>query len=513
MIGRIALGVLLLAGSVVSVLGESAETAAEQLARRPWTETRTGHFNVYSCGEIRDISRVAARLEQFRQAYAVLAGAAAVSSPPIVVMAYPDHAEMEPFLPLYQGRPASMTAFFHHGVDENLIVLPLTGVGTNAMQVIYHEYTHLLLRHNDAFWPLWLKEGMAEIYATFEVTGPHSARIGQPLDRHLSLLAGQPMMPLSELFAVTHDSPQYNESEHQGVFYAESWLLTHYLMLGDNPALKARFGQLTVLLSQGRALTEAFTMAFHVTLPAMDKQLKDYLERGKFEPLTLTIGSDLTASQVISTRRIAPVEIWFHLSDQLMRVGRLESAEACLKHAILVAPKSPLGYEGMGLLAAEADKPDLAVNDLQEALDLGSTSYLAHYTYASERLKLSAASKDEYRRVPNPAATEIRSELQKSLMLMPDFGPAHHLLGFFEMVQGDDLNAAQEHLKRAIQLDPEDESYQLSLAQAQMRANDNAAARRTLEHLRLPYVDEHIRALAADLIKELGQRVDAAPGM
>jgi hypothetical protein len=45
-----------------------------------------------------------------------------------------------------------------------------------------------------------------------------------------------------------------------------------------------------------------------------------------------------------------------------------------------------------------------------------------------------------------------------------------------------------------------------------MRANDTAAARRTLEHLRLPYVDEHIRALAADLIKELGQRVDAAPG-
>ena len=37
-------------------------------------------------------------------------------------------------------------------------------------------------------------------------------------------------MPLHELFAVTHNSPQYNESTRQGMFYAESWLLTHFLM-------------------------------------------------------------------------------------------------------------------------------------------------------------------------------------------------------------------------------------------------------------------------------------------
>ena len=161
-------------------------------------------------------------------------------------MAFPDHESMKPFLPLYQGQPANLAAFFQRGSDENLIVLALPGTNSafTDMEVIFHEYTHLLFRRNDRIWPLWLKEGMAEVYSTFETTG-YNARIGDPIGHHLRLLAQQPLMPLAELFAVTHDSPQYNERERQGIFYAESWLLTHFLMAGDNPAYQAHFRQFT----------------------------------------------------------------------------------------------------------------------------------------------------------------------------------------------------------------------------------------------------------------------------
>src|SRR5690349_11335959 len=134
----------------------------QSLVERPWYETRTAHFQTFSCGETQEVARLSARLEQFREAYSVLAGGQAVASPPIVVMAYPDHSSMEPFLPLYHGKPANLTAFFKPGSDENLIVLPLDS--SVSLEAIFHEYTHLLLRHNDPVWPLWLKEGMAEIY-------------------------------------------------------------------------------------------------------------------------------------------------------------------------------------------------------------------------------------------------------------------------------------------------------------------------------------------------------------
>ena len=95
------------------VAGAFTALAAEvPLAQRPWLEVSTAHFNFYSCGSLRDVDKLAARLEQFASAYAQLAGAQAVASPPIVVMAFPDRQTMEPFLPLYHGQPATIAAFF-----------------------------------------------------------------------------------------------------------------------------------------------------------------------------------------------------------------------------------------------------------------------------------------------------------------------------------------------------------------------------------------------------------------
>src|SRR5579862_3511223 len=56
---------------------------APDLLSRAWFQSRTAHFNIYSCGDAQEVARVAARLEQFREAYSILAGAQAVKSPPI----------------------------------------------------------------------------------------------------------------------------------------------------------------------------------------------------------------------------------------------------------------------------------------------------------------------------------------------------------------------------------------------------------------------------------------------
>jgi tetratricopeptide (TPR) repeat protein len=487
--------------AVSTALGE---TGGNSIVQRNWYEIRTAHFNIYSCGSTQEVSRISARLEQFREAYSALAGTNAVASPPIVVMAFPDHKSMEPFLPLYQGKPVNLAAFFHRGSDENLIVLALSGTGSDSLEVIFHEYTHLLLRRNDRIWPLWLKEGMAEIYSTFEASG-RGAHIGRPIDHHLHLLGQKPFMSLSDLFAVAHDSSQYNEREHQGIFYAESWLLTHYLMLGDNPAHKAHFSQLTTLLRQGQTPAQAFTNAFRTTLPAMEAQLRRYLERGKFESLALAVNADLSAPRAMTRRSIAPVETCFYLGNELLRIDRLEPAQKYFEQAQKFAPTSPLPFEGLGLLAAERKKSDEAVRQLRESLQHGSKSFLAHYTFAKERFHLTADSKERYTTLDKELATEIRTELLKSIALMPDFGPAHQLLGFFEMVQGEDLAAAEQHLRKSVQLEPENQWYLLALAQAQMAQKNSDGARHTLEPLRLPYVEAKLRAHAEELIQEIGR--------
>jgi len=336
---------VLLASGLASV---AAPANNVPLVQRPWFETRTAHFNIYSCGAPQDVYKLSARLEQFCQAYTLLIRTPMAPSPPIVVMAFPDHESMKLFLPLYQGRPANLAAFFQRGSDENLIVLglPDTNSAYTDLEVIFHEYTHLLYRHNDRIWPLWLKEGMAEVYSTFETTGSH-ARIGKPIEQHLRLLKQQPLMPLAELFAVAHDSPQYNERDRQGIFYAESWLLTEFLMAGDNPAYRTRFGQFTPLLIQGQFPETAFTNAMQASLPMVEAELRRYLKSGRFAPIELTLPTDVSSPITLTTRSLTPVEAYFRLGDELLRVNQPEAAGSYFRQAQKLAPASPLPYEGL----------------------------------------------------------------------------------------------------------------------------------------------------------------------
>ncbi len=488
----------LLVYAAVSACGQAEKSALLQR----WFEARTAHFNTYSCGPTQEVARLAARLEQFRDAYAQLAGTEAVASPPILVMAFPDQASMTPFLPLYDGKPANLAGFFARVSDENLIVLSLAGAGAGSLEVILHEFAHSLLRHNERFWPMWLNEGMADVYSTFEVTGDHSTRIGRPIERHVGLLKQKPLLPLSELFAVRRDSPEYNERERQGVFYAESWLLTHYLMLGNNADHKARFGQLTVLLRQGQPAEAAFTNALRVSLATMEKELGEYLKLGKFEPMTLPVRANLHAPQALAWRELSAAEICFRLGYELLRVGRPEAAEPYFVHTRELAPASALAVEGPGLLASERGKPAEAAAYLHEAILRGSSNFLVHFVYAREKYRLTAKTPDNYSPLAEPEAAEIRGELRKSLALMPFFAPAHHLLGFFELVQGENPAEARQHLQRAIQLEPENQAYVLTLAQAQFTNPEEA--RRTLAPLRLPYVDKQVRAHAEAMLKQIG---------
>lgn len=476
------------------------------LIGRHWFAARTPHFQTYSCGPTQEVAKLTARLEQFRVAYEALAGTQAVASPPIEVIALPDHESLEHFVPLYQGQPINLSGFFHRGSDENLIVLSLTNNGPDALATIFHEYAHLLLRRNQQFWPMWLNEGMADIYATFEVTGDHEARVGKPQEIYLSILTKEPLAPLSALFAVTHDSPEYNERERQGMFYAQSWLLTHYLMIG-NPARRSGLAEFTVLLRQGQPPEQAFANAFRSSLSNVEKELARYSQQGHFGSLALAVRTSLLKSQPMATRAVGSAETCFRLGDELLRVGREAEAESYFSRAGKLAPASPLSYEGLGLLAAERGQHREAIEQLKEAIRRGSTSFLAHYAYAREELILSARAPDTYTRLEGSEAAEVRKELETALTLMPEFGPAHHWLGFLQLIQAEDFASAAQHLKKAIDLEPDNPAYLLTLAQVQLAERNPGAARVSLEPLCRPYVNAKLRAHAEEMLKGMGSAV------
>ena len=290
---------------------------------------------------------------------------------------------------------------------------------------------------------------MAEIYSTFQTSG-YSAYIALPIEHHLELLQSQPLLPLKELFAVGHDSPEYNERTLQGMFYAESWLLTHYLMAGDNPVLKERFKQFTPCCTRVRHRSRPSRTRCRFPCPRWKRSCAAILSGGQFTGISFALPDNVAAPKGFATRWLTPVENYFRLGDELFRIGRMAAAERMFAAAQLLAPASPLPYEGLGLLAAEREQTDEALRQLHAAIERGSTSFLAVFPpRVGDCIIAPPSHPDDPSRLPKDVAGEIHADLLRSLTLMPDFGPAHELFGIVELARGGSVPLAEQHLELA----------------------------------------------------------------
>ena len=117
---RVRLWVVLLSGLLPGVA--AAQTPDFSAVHAPWFEVRTAHFQVYSCGTPQLVYKLTGRLEQFCKAYALMAGSAAVASPPIVVSGVPGSRAGEAISAAVSGAAGQTGGFFKRGEDENLIV-------------------------------------------------------------------------------------------------------------------------------------------------------------------------------------------------------------------------------------------------------------------------------------------------------------------------------------------------------------------------------------------------------
>jgi tetratricopeptide (TPR) repeat protein len=472
------------------------------LARRPWVEMRSEGFCAYTSGSTQMMAMVLARLEQFRFAYSQMAGPQTVVSQPIEVYAFESNADFSPFKPVYEGRPSNVAGYFMRRSDSLIIALSLSADITNTLRVLFHEYTHFLLRKNH-HWPTWLSEGMAELYSTLELQGD-SVVLGRPPPDHLRTLADEPLVPLQRLFAVTHESPDYNESDKQGVFYAQSWLLTHYLATGDDVARRKRFGNYTNLARDERAPENAFVRAMSTSLPAMEKELKNYLVQGRFKPLTLKAGS--RPRVYMNQRPLGHAEMSFLLGYLLLQLKREDEGRQFFAEALRLGPKEPYGHQGLGLIEAYQKHSGEAIRHLEQAQRLGAKSYLFHYWLGRERLMLLKDSDGSFRTLSPEKASQlngIRSSLGESIRLMPRFPLAHYYLGFLELLQGDNLFSAETHLADAYRLVPDESRFGLTLAQAYLAQQKEEVARILLKEISETGVTREAKAEATRMLGQI----------
>ena len=88
------------------------------------------------------------------------------------------------------------------------------------------------------------------------------------------------MLPLERLFAVTNGSPEYNTQTHAGVFYSQSWALTHMLMV--DPRYRGKVKQFQQRIAGGMTSASAFADVYAMTPAAVAKDLANYVQRNQY---------------------------------------------------------------------------------------------------------------------------------------------------------------------------------------------------------------------------------------
>jgi tetratricopeptide (TPR) repeat protein len=480
-------------------------TAPAVSAKETWTQVRSKNFILIGNASEKEIREVATKLEQFRDVTSRLLSKANFNSPvPTKVVVFKSGSSYKPYKPLYQGKPANVSGYFQPGRDVNYITLTIEQADDNPYDVIFHEYVHLLVANNLTSTPLWFNEGLAEYYSTFEVTdGDKKAWVGKPKGYHVRLLREEKLLPLQTFFGVDHDSPLYNERNKQSIFYAQSWALIHYLLLGNEGKRAPQLNRFIDLVSGGAKLEDAFKEAFQMDFATLEKELKKYVQRDTYPVTIATFTRKLEFDAEMQSSTLTEAEALATLGDLLLHINRLEDAEARLQQAVTLDPKLSAAQSSLGIIRLKQRRYAEARGALQQAVAADPHNYLAHDYYAYVISRMDASEGQSVSAYSSGDLREMRASLKKAIELKPDFPESYHILAFVNLVAGEDVDESINMLKKALTLSPGNQSYVFVLAQLYMQKRDFETARRLITPMIRSGNDASLRASAEALLKSM----------
>jgi len=467
------------------------------VAKDTWTSIQSKNFFLVGNASEKEIKQVAARLEQFREVFTHLFPRLKFTTPvPTTVVVFKSDSSFKPFKPI-----PNVAGYFQPGQDVNYISLTTELEGQDPFSVIFHEYVHLLVDNTVGNMPLWFNEGLAEYYSTFKITDDQKIMLGNPIGNHVFLLRENLFLPLRTLFQVDHKSPHYNERNKQSIFYAESWALMHYLIIGKT----GRAEQLGVFLDKIRAnvpMEQAFQDAFQMSFEAMEKELRDYVHKDRYNVLNGHFERKLETDTDMRSAPVSEAEAQAYLGDLLLHSNRKES-ETYLQKALALDPNSALANAAMGMAKLRDGKPGEALVNLERAVTANSQNYLVHYYYAYAMSHQGGSESEPISAYAPDVAANIRQELLKAIQLRPDYPESYSLLSFVSLVTGNNLDESLKLLKQAIKNSPGRNDLLLMLGQLYLRTDDYKQAQQVLEQVVKSNAKDEVRQTAQTLLTQL----------
>ena len=455
---------LLIAIAAFSLIG-----AAPPAADTRWTRVTTPHFVVSGDAPAHDVRQVAVRLEMLSTVFArVLPGAHERALIPTFVIVFGSDRAFRPYQPVYDGKAVPVGGYAIHDPLTPCMVIRLDRSG-DALRTIVHEYAHVLFDAPGR--PLWLSEGLADYLSTTTVNRDRRHVIlGDRIPDHVAQLSRW-WVPIAQVVS-TPRSARISNDRNGLSFYAQSWLLVHYLTR-RTPEHGAQLTRYLDLLAKGVGEADAFEQA--IGPPSrVDADLRRYVNNGILtgEEVKMPAQVSVTPPEM---QPMSEAEVEATLGRLLFQLQRDDEALPRLIAALRLDPELADAHATTGLLRLRQGRNADALESFRRANAGAPANVPVAYYYALLELEANAAGKA-------PRLDDAYAALDRALVRRD--GPPEPLavLGAIAGRLGR-LNEAEPLLRKAAELDPTRFTTRLDLANVCLRVGKFDDARGLLREL------------------------------
>ena len=401
-------------------------------AKDRWICAQTEHFEVLSNASEREARLLVARLEQFRETFLSIVPGKPFREPRTTVVIFRSDHDFRPYKPLYNGKPKELAGVFHGSPDEVVIAMSTERELERTIPTIYHEYVHLLMHARGFRFPPWLNEGVAELYETIELESDR-VMVGRHNPIHVMKLNRGALMPLAQLFSVTHGSPEYNETDRKTLFYAQSWALVHYCLTAQRKDKKQGegFGEFLGLMSLGIPPEEAMQQAYGMSLEEMERNLSAHVRGGRYLLKTYKV-PEIDYVARVTFRAATDFERDVGLANLKWRLQRNGDATYQLMQLAEREPGSPRPQEVLAAIVRATGERKRSIDCWTEAAKLGTNNPYVYGELAQDSLRQYLGGASTEFRLSEDACKELRGWLDRAVELEPDYAEAWDWLAITE---------------------------------------------------------------------------------
>jgi Flp pilus assembly protein TadD len=461
-----------------------APLAPARSDQQHWIRVNSGHFSVVTDADEFKGHDVVARFEQMRLVFGQLLARTRINmSEPIDIIALRTDDEYSKVVPNRQG-PAIAMGFFIPGSDRDYFVLNLSK--EESWRAVSREFALVFLNYNYPPTQPWFDEGFAEYFSSLRFDNKQ-AQIGADPESFTELLNSTPWLSIPDLFATRRDANQ--DSSRHTLFYAQSWIVMHYLLRQDKLSETGTYFDL--VQNQKLPVEEAIQKAYGMSSAQFTQVVQDHFhslgqpskppEKGK-QPLAAGSQTlEVTPSDQIgsSNQDLPEAEGQSLVAEMSVRLPEHREQAVQQLESITTQPKMDNVVARRALAWAHMEKKeyDRAVDELSKAGELNPKDPWLHYYLALVRYHL-AQTGQATGGLPN-----MMQDLRSVLDWDPEFAQARAMLAMAQL-EGGGVHAAMDSMRVALTLSPRNQTYLLNMAQIYMAGKSWEAATALLERLK-----------------------------